>query len=986
MGPAHPSRNQSPLIWQAALDVHGDRVRGVSEARSPPSSVAYAFGPFRLIPNQQQLLEGHRPVRVGSRALAILVVLVERTGEIVSKEEIFRRVWPDTIVEEGNLRVHVTALRRALGDGRDGARYIASIPGRGYQFVASVQSLERLNPAVEPPAIHPPAYNIPLPLSRMIGRDTVVKSLAAQLKRWRFLTLVGAGGIGKTSVALAVAHASVEHFENTACFVDLARIADPALVSSALAAVLGVGMHTGDPAPGLVAHLRDKSILLVLDSCEHVIDTVAALAENIFKGAPGVHILATSREPLLTEGETIVRLSPLRFPGPDSAITAAEALTYPAVQLFVERAAATLDDFELTDADAPTVAEICRKLDGIPLAIEFASARLGALGVRGLAEHLHDRFRLLTRGRRTALPRHQTLRATLDWSYELLNDTQRTLLRRLGIFPGWFSAEAAAALVPSDILPSLEVTSAIADLVAKSLVSTDVESSTALYRLPDTTRAYAVEKLADAGEIDAVLGLYAIYWRAFFERAEAEYDGRAAANWLARYLPQLDNVRVALDWALSPRGDPTVGIALTVATLPLWSQLSLLSECRERVERAFGALDADDPAHSCVAMKLYAARASSQMYGAGPAGDGGEAWVQAYKLAETVGDTDYCLRALWGLWAGKMNSGEFTAATELTYRFCRLAPSSEDPVDRAFGDRMLGTSLHFMGELSGSRHHIERMLEQYAPTSRRQHIVRYQFDPCATAKMTLARVLWLQGLADQAMRTIDSSIEDALSLNHTLSLCNILAQSACPVALMAGELERAASFASTLLRQTEEQQALGIWHVYANGYRGQILIKQGDFVGGIALVRTALDKLGNARFVQHRSAFAMALAEGLLAAGEPHDAIAVIDDALARSGRGGELWCQPEMLRIKGEGVLMLGRAGSAATAENHLVASLAVARRQGALAWELRTAISLTRLWQRHRRAGEAGDLLFSVLRKFTEGFGTADARAARSLVDVLN
>ena len=203
---------------------------------------------------------------------------------------------------------------------------------------------------------------------------------------------------------------------------------------------------------------------------------------------------------------------------------------------------------------------------------------------------------------------------------------------------------------------------------------------------------------------------------------------------------------------------------------------------------------------------------------------------------------------------------------------------------------------------------------------------------------------------------------------------------------MAGELERAERFASTLLRQTEEQQALGIWHVYANGYRGQILIKQGDLVGGIALVRTALDKLGNARFVQHRSAFAMALAEGLLAAGEPHDAIAVIDDALARSGRGGELWCQPEMLRIKGEGVLMLGRAGSAATAENHLVASLAVARRQGALAWELRTAISLTRLWQSQRRGGEAGDLLFSVLRKFTEGFGTADARAARALLDVLN
>jgi DNA-binding winged helix-turn-helix (wHTH) protein len=328
-----------------------------------------SFGPFHLLPARQLLLEGAKPVRLGSRALSILIALVGRAGEFVSKDELIARVWPHTFVEEGNLRVHVAALRRALGDGQAGNRYIVNVPGRGYSFVAPVSRSEGTL-AARPIAVEP-THNLPAPLARMVGRDDTVHALAAKLPLQRFITIVGPGGIGKTTVALAVAGALIASYKNAVRFVDLSPLADPLLVPSAVASELGLAILSGDPIPGLIAFLRDRQMLLVLDGCEHVIVAAAALAEEVIRNAPGVHILATSREPLRAEGEHVHRLPPLAAPVASASPTASEALSFPAVQLFVERAVAGLDGFELSDADAPIVADICRRLDGIALAIEF---------------------------------------------------------------------------------------------------------------------------------------------------------------------------------------------------------------------------------------------------------------------------------------------------------------------------------------------------------------------------------------------------------------------------------------------------------------------------------------------------------------------------------------------------------------------------------------------------------------------------------------
>ena len=404
-----PARVEGPA--RDGLGMTGDEIR--------PRQ--FAFGPFRLFPEQQLLLEGESPVRLGGRARDLLIALLERAGQVITKEALSARLWPNIVVEEGTLRVHVAALRKALRDGQEGRRYIANVAGRGYSFVGKVVA----NDEPEPAADAPPEPLPPLSMARLFGRAEVVETLSNRLAQQRLITITGPGGIGKTSVALAVADRMRAGLPDGVCVVDFAPLADSKLVPTALASALGIGVVSEDPLPNLVALLRNREMLIVLDNCEHVIDTAALLAESLLRGSTKLRILATSRESMRVSGEILFRLAPLAMPEVSDVLTAPIAMTYSAVQLFVERAAMCLGEFSLTDAHAPAVANICSHLDGIPLAIEMAAGRVDAFGIAGLADVLDDRFRLAMRGRRTALPRHQTLSTTLDWSYQLLPEAER---------------------------------------------------------------------------------------------------------------------------------------------------------------------------------------------------------------------------------------------------------------------------------------------------------------------------------------------------------------------------------------------------------------------------------------------------------------------------------------------------------------------------------------------------------------------------------
>src|SRR6516165_4835774 len=521
--------------------------RQIAEGAQRVKSAYQTFGPFSFHPARHLLLEGETLVRLGSRALEILAGLVERPGELVSKDELTARVWSNTVVEESNLKVNVCALRRALGEGQPGRRYIATVSGRGYRFVAPVERGEPGTLSVPQSPAAKRLHNLPASSTRTIGRADTIRAFLRHLQRHRLVTIVGPGGIGKTTVALAAAETHIAAYAHGVWFVDLAPLTDPQFVPGAVASALGLTIHSENVVAGLAACLRDKQTLIVLDSCEHVIDAAASLAEQIIGSATDVHILATSREPLRAKAERVHRLPPLESPPTAPGLTAAEALAFPAVQLFVERASESLENFELSDADASVVADICRRLEGVALAIELAATRVNSLGVCELVALLGDRFWLLRQGRRTALSRHRTLAAALDWSYEFLPETERTILRRLSVFAGAFTLASATAVIAGSGILGPEVVESLANLVAKSLVSANVSGALAQYRLLDTTRAYALQKLAESGELEALERRHAERHRNLLEQAEAEWETQPTAEWPAECGRKIDDIRSALN-------------------------------------------------------------------------------------------------------------------------------------------------------------------------------------------------------------------------------------------------------------------------------------------------------------------------------------------------------------------------------------------------------------------------------------------------------
>ncbi len=938
----------------------------------------FSFGPFRVLPSRRLLLDDETPVRLGSRAMEILITLVERPGELVSKKELISRVWPSTHVDEGNLKFQIAALRRALGDGREGRRYMETSPGLGYRFVAPVTVRNDATPSGPRTAASTDRHNLPGRITHLVGRSDLVARFVERLPRQRLLTLVGPGGIGKTAVAVALAERLIGAYEDGIWVVDLARLVDPTLVRSAVAAAVGIEVNAEDPLSSLVTALRDKRMLLVLNNCAHVVDAVATLVVAILRGAPGVHIVATSREPLRVEGEHVHRLGPLESPPASARLNAAEALRFPAVQLFVERAAASIGGFELRDEDAPVVGEICRKLDGIPLAIELAAARVGVLGLRCLAAPLTDRLRVLTSGRRTAPAHHRTMRAALDWSYNLLTASEQTVFLRLAIFAGGFTLAAAA--VAGDASHSEdEIVELVLELAAKSLVAADADDAEPRFRLLDTTRAYALEKLADSGEREAMARRHAEYYRDLFEASApdaANADDMSAAGAL-----EIDNLRAALAWAFGPEGDLSIGVRLAAGSVPLWISMSLLAECHGWIEKAIRSLDEAGLQGTRQEMVLQAALGISLPFAKGITTEAHEALSRALETAEQLGDAEYQLRIIHSFWVNHMRLGEVRTTLALARRAEAVAVSIADPVAAETVDRMLGISLHSAGEHGSARARLERLLRLPAPASRRSYIRRFGFDQRVVARYMLAQILWVQGFPDQAVEAARRSVEEARELQHPVTLCGALAWGGAALSLRIGDLSAAQAFSEELVDYAE-RYSLTDYHAYGVAVQAMLSLRRCSSEAAIEEIRGGLERWRASKWHIY---FTMDdFVEAVANAGHVEEMLAIVDETLERAEHNQELWAFPEALRVKGQ--LLLSRNEPNPTlAEDYFVRSLDLARAQGALSWELRTAISIARMKRKRRQSEAARELLGAAYARFTEGFETADLKQAKQLLDEL-
>ena len=923
------------------------------------------FSRFSLLPQRQLLLDGDQPVRLGSRAMSILTLLIQRAGQLVTKDEILAHAWPNISVDEGALRVHMAALRKALGESPDGP-FITNVVGRGYQFVQPINA--------GPPSRQAPAESsLPAPPASIFGRDSATAELSATLAAHRLVTVAGPGGIGKTTVALATARALAPAYADGSRFIDLAPVSDPRLAVSTLASALGLPV-TSDPIPVVLTYLKSRRMLLVIDNCEQVIDAAAMMVESILDGAPGMDILATSREPLRVGQEWVYRLPGLALPPADDTLTLAGALAYPSIGLFISRARASHNTLVLTDGDAGPIAAICRRLDGVPLALELAAARVELFGIAGLETRLEDRFAILTKGRRTALPRQQTLKATLDWSYDLLSPQEQSTLCELSIFRERFGLAEATALAKVRGRNEAEILDDLDSLVGKSLLVVERRSGLTLYRLLETTRDYSAARLANSGARPSIAAAHAAHFLALFSKAKSDWSIERSHAWHNAHAHQIDDIRAALGWAYSEDGDPVVGARLLLASTPLWVELTFFNEYQTRAEHALAQAQAGHPADKTIEMQL-STLLGHIIYETGLSPAGHEALTRAVALADELGEPRQKLEALMAIYVERGAYGEYSTTLKLADIVGDVAAEAGHPNADLMRDRYRTLALHLGGNQIEAAATAERVFANPALHVRGAPMSGFEFDPLLAAHAVRSRTNWIRGLANQAVAESEEALAAADAFNHMPTFYFVLTLSACPISLWLGD----ATMSARLLDVVRERPVVK---------NGSFLLPREHWTNWERVFLLAREANLGLTPPDYTCAFIATEEERIVP--YSREVVATAHETLAgpwvneRVDAGQSGWCAAEVLR--GRGLLALhadpGRAGEA---EDWFRRAIGLAIRQGALSWHLRAATSLASLLARTGREAEARAVLTPVYDSFTEGFSTRDLQVARTVLDAL-
>ena len=927
-----------------------------------------SFGPFELSIGNRLLTNGIKVVPLGARAMDLLIVLVEQANKVVGRRTLIERVWPQRGAEQVSLRVHISALRKALDQSDPGRRYIANVPGRGYSFVVPVTSLSPPSSGDLKSSSRP---RLPARLMRMLGRRDALTAIQTKLTEQRFVTIVGSGGTGKTTIAVAIAHEMGAIFNSQVHFVDLSALGGASLVAPAVAIALGVSVQTNDIVPALIGRLQEKPALIVLDCCEHLIDGASAVAEELIRHVPTLHLLATSREAMRVEGEHVFELGGLECPMEDRSLSARDALQYPSVQLLVDRARAVRSDFELTDADAPTAVGICRRLDGIPLAIELAASRVDIFGLSRTATLLDERLNLSWVGRRTAPSRHQTLNATLEWSYDLLGEAEKRVLNRLSVFAGGFTFEAAIAVVADETVDEANVSDCVWELRSKSMIA--AQGQEGRLRLLDTTRAFTSQRLAQSDEHNLFRQRHALYFTDLF-RQGAEMD---VSGWPKALGIEVANLRTALNWAFSAEGDTKIGVKLAAASASTWMGMALLTECREWMTKAVAHLKGANSG-TRQEMIIQSALASSMMFTGGMTEESYATWAKTRLLAEGLGDIEHQLVSLLVLWAHKIRIPRYAEAIELAERCGEVAQKISDRGAIAMANYMRGISYHHTGRLLEAENCLEMSLHRDDEASRQALIKRFGYDRKVDALMILSSVAWLRGSPDHARRLNQMSLAEARQLDHAVPLCVALAGTSFN-AYLADADDRAEALANELV---DHAGKYGVESYHGFGLAMQALgrVRQGDPEAAAELLYSGLEKLSAARYGVFHPILQAEFARCVAVTGRSRQAMAIFERAKINLDDENQLHA-PELLRIRGE--LALSSNEGLAVCRAYFLRAIEMSERQGSLSWTLRAATSVAIAEKSLGRKEAAWRTLQAIYAKFREGLETSDLRLAKQVLN---
>jgi len=948
----------------------------------PISKQVYARDNWEIDLGRRELRSHGTPVALGHRAFEIIEVLARAEGRPVSKADLMQRIWPSVAIGDNSLQVHISAVRKVLGSDRN---LLKTLHGRGYQLIGgwtTQQGGVKERPPIRRPHPRPedrPSTNLPTIVDQLVGRTGAVQRVRDLLSAYRAVTLAGAGGIGKTVLALEAVRALVPDFADGTWLAELASLSDPALVPSTVAGALGLRLGGQVTSESLARAIGERHLLLVLDNCEHLIETVATLTETAIRLCPRTTIVATSREIMRIQGEAVYRVPALDVPAIEHE-TPEVILGHSAVELFVARAKALDTGFSPQPRDLRSIGEICRHLDGIPLAIEFAAARVALVGAEQVAASLRDRFALLASGRRTAISRHRTLRAVLDWSYRLLSKEEQHLLRHLAIFPAGFTFEAAQA-VGGMGLGDLSIIEELSSVVSKSLCERVGSISPVRWRLLETVRAYGLEKLTENGEYSAAARRHAEYFRDLVSPITANSRGRLNHDDAARCGRELDNVRAALDWAFSPDGDAEIGAMLTAAFAPIWQMLSLVGECRDRVERMLVSPTSDIRLSMATELGLWLAYSESLTMTLAPFEQTRRIVQKEFDLIASLDDVELQAGILYGLWSIEYMSGNQVAALVSARQLTEVTSRGGDAMKFA-SDSILGTSLLRDGKLIEAQDRLENVVDLYVAPSHGHHAMLFRRDRQVLARVRLAHVFGLLGHTDRAYAEARTSFDLAEASGAGITVCWAVHDALCPIAFMMNDLA-AAERAIGAMNDWAARMNATFWRMMASCWTGRLLIGRGESARGIELISQTLEACERTGWRMGYVEFLGCVVEGLTGLGRLDEAGVKLERAIELADQCGEVWYQPELMRLKGEFLLRKSTDLFAAEAESCFRAAIESARAQGALSWELRIALSLAQLHMAQGRGEEARQGLAPIYDRFTEGFNTPDMRAAQLLLN---